>query len=221
MIFAEEVDPSTVDAGDFEVITASGQKGEMHCVSFMPATDQGELRTVLLIGEFGDAEADPPVRVRMIGNVHSLGGVLNFKGAEVDVTPLAPGPSIVLAEQVTDFDQSKSMSSDRTRGSSCPATNIKQAVRAVWAGGVSLPGGDEPAQDVGAMYSVVVRSADGATREVKPAYLADLEDGDNNHLLCLDTDDQPISVSFPAGVLTDPNEDLNPATTADVVPVKR
>jgi len=221
VIFSEEIDPMTVDAGDFEVIAASGRTGEMHCVSFMPATDQGELRTVLLIGEFGDAEAGPPARVRMIGNVHSLDGVLNFRGAEADVTPLTPGPTIVLAEQVTDFDQSLSMSTDRTRGSVCPATGVKQAVRVVWAGGVTLPGGDEPAQDVGAMYRVSVRLAGGAVREVKPVYLADLGDGDNNHLLCLDTEDEPLSVSFPAGVLTDPNEDLNPATAADVVTAKR
>jgi hypothetical protein len=42
--------------------------------------------------------------------------------------------------------------------------------------------------------------------------LADLGDGDNNHLLCLDTADQPVSVSFPAGIFTDPNDDLNPET---------
>ena len=28
--------------------------------------------------------------------------------------------------------------------------------------------------------------------------------------------DRPVSVSFAAGVLTDPNDDLNPATTVDV-----
>jgi len=55
-------------------------------------------------------------------------------------------------------------------------------------------------------------------REITPVALADLGDGDNNHLLCLDTADAPLSVSFPAGVLTDPNDDLNPATSVAVVP---
>ena len=42
--------------------------------------------------------------------------------------------------------------------------------------------------------------------------IADLEDGDNNHLLCLDTSAPAVSVSFPAGHLVDPNRDLNPDT---------
>jgi len=51
---------------------------------------------------------------------------------------------------------------------------------------------------------------------VTPFALADLNDGDNNHLLCLDTTDRAIAVSFPAGHLTDPREDLNPSTTIAV-----
>ena len=50
--------------------------------------------------------------------------------------------------------------------------------------------------------------------------LANLGDGDNNHMLCMDTTDRPISVSFPEGILTDPNDDLNPATTASVTPLR-
>jgi hypothetical protein len=53
-------------------------------------------------------------------------------------------------------------------------------------------------------------------REVAPIELADHEDPDNNHVLCLDTADEPISVTFPEGLFTDPNEDLNPATTITV-----
>ncbi len=49
--------------------------------------------------------------------------------------------------------------------------------------------------------------------QLHPAALADLGDGDNNHMFCLDTKDRPILVSFPAGVLTDPNDDLNPETS--------
>ena len=43
-----------------------------------------------------------------------------------------------------------------------------------------------------------------ASNEIVPAALADLEDRDNNHLLCLDTADPAVSVSFPAGHLVDP-----------------
>lgn len=54
---------------------------------------------------------------------------------------------------------------------------------------------------------------EGERREVVPVALADLGDGDNNHVLCLDTKDKPISAAFPAGILTDPNDDLNPDTS--------
>ncbi len=218
VIFSTEVDPDTVQAGDFEVITTAGDRGNVHCVSFMPATDAGELRTVLLVGEFGGADTDPPAQVRVTGNILSLDGEVNFKGTAVDATPLVAGPSIVLAEQVTDFDQSASRSRRRTKGTTCPVDGVEQAVRVVWAGGVTLPGGEEPGQDIGALYQVTVESGDGARRVITPTFLADLGDGDNNHLLCLDTSDMPVSVAFPAGLLTDPNEDLNPATSQDVVP---
>lgn len=220
VIFSTEVDPDTVQAGDFEVTTQAGERGSMHCASFMPATDAGELRTVLLVGEFGGADTDPPAQVRVTGNILSLDGQRNFKGAAVDVTPLAPGPSIVLAEQVTDFDQSASRSRHRTKGTACPAEGVEQAVRVVWAGGVTVPGGAEPGQDIGALYQVTVETVGGVRRVITPAFLADLGDGDNNHLLCLDTSDVPVSVSFPAGILTDPNEDVNPGTFRDVAPVQ-
>ena len=64
---------------------------------------------------------------------------------------------------------------------------------------------------------MTVQSGDGTRREVAPVALADLDDGDNNHLLCLDTADTPVSVSFPAGVLADPNDDVNPATKVQVI----
>lgn len=218
VIFSTEIDPQTLQAGDFEVVTRSGKQGSMHCASFLPATDAGELRTVLLVGEFGTADRDPPIRVRVKGNVHSQDGRLNFQGTEVDVTPLANGPTIVLAELVTNFDQSASMSRQRTRGTTCPDKGVEQVLRVVWAGGVTLDGGEEPGQDVGALYKVTVEATDGVERQVVPVALADLGDGDNNHLLCLGTMDGAISVSFPKGVLVDPNGDLNPVTVSDVAP---
>ena len=41
------------------------------------------------------------------------------------------------------------------------------------------------------------------------AALADLNDADNNHFLCLDTTTPSTAVAFPAGHLVDPNGDLN------------
>lgn len=216
VIFSAEIDHTTMQAGDFKVVTKSGKTGTMHCVSLLPATDAGELRTVLLIGEFGNEGSDPPARVEVVGNLLSIDGALNFKGASVAVTPLAPGPTLVMAERVSDKEVDKGIGLPRTKGSACPAQGIAQQIRVVWAGGVTLPNGDEPGDAERRQYKITVAGVDGKTREVIPAALADLGDGDNNHVLCLDTADQALSVSFPGGILKDPNGDLNPATTIAV-----
>jgi len=216
VIFSTEIDHTTMQAGDFRVTMASGATGEMLCVTLLPATDGGELRTVLLVGEFGAAEADPPVSVEIVGHLHSIDGTLDFRGAQVNVTPLAPGPSLVMAEIADPTAQDLGLGQRRTDGDDCPTDGIQQAVRVVWAGGVTLEDGDEPGDAERDLYRVTVRAADGSEREITPAALADLGDGDNNHLLCLDTPDTPISVAFSAGIFTDPNDDLNPATEVAV-----
>ena len=216
VIFSAEIDHTTMQAGDFKVVTESGKTGTMHCVSLLPATDAGELRTVLLIGEFGNADSDPPARVEVVGNLLSIDGALNFKGASVAVTPLAPGPTLVMAERVSGREVDKGLGLARTKGSACPAKGTKQQIRVVWAGGVTLPDGDEPGDAERKLYKVTVSGTDGKTREVIPAALANLGDGDNNHVLCLDTADQALSVSYPGGILKDPNGDLNPATSIAV-----
>jgi hypothetical protein len=216
VIFSAEIDHTTLQAGDFRVITQSGKAGTMHCVSLLPATDAGELRTVLLIGEFGNADSNPPARVEVVGNLLSIDGALNFKGTGVAVTPLAPGPTLVIAERVSEKEVDKGLGLPRTKGSVCPAQGIAQQVRVVWAGGVTLPDGEEPGDAERRQYKVSVAGADGKTREVIPVALANLGDGDNNHVLCLDTADQALSVAFPGGILKDPNGDLNPPTTIAV-----
>ena len=85
-----------------------------------------------------------------------------------------------------------------------------------WDGGVKLENGDEPGDTERQLYTVTVKATDGSTNEVIPFALGDLGDGDNNHKLCLDTNERVLSVSFPAGILVDPNHDLNPETTIQV-----
>ena len=216
VIFSAEIDHTTMQAGDFKVVTQSGKAGTMQCVSLLPATVAGEVRTVLLIGEFGNEGSDPPARVEVVGNLLSIDGALNFRGASAAVTPLAPGPTLVLAERVSGQEVDKGLGLARTKGSACPAKGIEQQIRVVWAGGVTLPGGDEPGDAERKLYKVTVVGADGKSRQVMPAALANLGDGDNNHVLCLDTADQALSVSYPGGILKDPNGDLNPATSIAV-----
>lgn len=209
VVLSHTVDPETLQPEDFRVVTRSGTEHTPFCLTLRPARDAGELRTVLLIGEFGDAANDPPVTVLVVDDLFSdgdTGNVTNFRGTQTNVTPLDAGPSLVLAEVVPEDRRSTS-----GRGSACPA-GIQQVVRATWAGGVRLPNGDEPGDTERVLYKVTVARADGSSDKIVPVALADLGDGDNNHLLCLDTSDPAVLVTFPAGHLVDPNKDLNPDT---------
>lgn len=216
VIFEHEIDLNSLQAGDFQVLTQSGKAGEITCVTLFPAVDVGELRTVLLIGEFGSATNDPPVTVEIVGNLLSIDHDFNFKGAQIDVTPLSPGPSLILAEMVPQEQwQLDKEGGPRGNGSGCPQTTT-QIVRVVWAGGVTKANGDEAGEAERQLYHVTVMQSDGSSQEMVPFALADLGDGDNNHLLCLNQSGDPRSVAFPAGHLADPNGDLNPATTVEI-----
>ncbi len=218
IIFSQEVDPTTLEPGDIKVTTASGAIGEVMCLTLAPADDVGELRTALLVGQYGSLE-DQPVTVEIVGNVLSEDGSVNFRGMQVDVTPLENGPTLVLAEIIPMNDWSLGAPSTGIPfggGSGCPA-GTKQIVRAVWDGGVTKPNGRNDADDLERQeYQVTVERADGSREDITPFALADLGDGDNNHKLCLDTEDQAVAVSFSAGYLTDPREDLNPATSVNL-----
>jgi len=207
VVLSQTVDAGTVQPEDFRIVTRSGVEHTPICSTLGPARDPGELRTVLLIGEFGDAADDPPMKVLVVGDLFSdgvTGEQVNFRGTQTQVTPLDAGPSLVLAEVVPEDGWST-----EGRGSRCP-DGVLQVVRATWAGGVRLPNGGELGDAERLLYRVTVERPDGSSDEIAPAALADLGDGDNNHHLCLDTSAPAVSVSFPAGHLVDPNQDLNP-----------
>ena len=213
VVLSHTVDAETPEPGDFRIVTESGSERTPLCTTLRPAGDPGELRTVLLIGEFGNAGDDPPVKVLVVGDLLSdgvSGEPVNFRGTETSVTPLEAGPSLVLAEVAPEDRRSA-----EGRGTACPE-GTRQVVRATWAGGVRLPNGDELGDAERALYRVTVERPDGSSDEIAPAALADLGDRDNNHLLCLDTSAPAVSVSFPGGHLVDPNRDLNPDTRVGV-----
>ena len=217
VIFDHEVDVNTLQAGDFRVVTKLGKVGEVICVTLFPALDMGELRTALLVGEFGSATDDPPVTVEIVGNLLSLDQTVNFKSAKIDVTPLLPGPTLILAEIVPQeqWQLGKESGTGRGSGDGCPQ-GTTQIVRVVWAGGVERTDGEEPGDAERLLYQVTLEQSDGSSKIVTPFALADIGDGDNNHLLCLDVTGTPIAVSFPAGHLVDPNHDMNPDTSIAV-----
>ncbi len=190
----------------------------MDCITLAPALDPGERRTALLLGDFGSAGTDPPATVEIVGNLLSLDGELNFRGAAIAVTPLAPGPALVLAESVP-ADQWKldQPGGPWSVGSGCPDGTL-QAIRAVWQGGITKSSGEEVDDGERTQYTVTLVQ-NGTPVDTVPFALGDLDDGDNNHLLCLDVEGTPRSLSFSAGYVVDPNGDLNPATQVEVQPL--
>ena len=214
IVFSHELDVRTMQAGDFRVTTASGKTGHIHCVTLAPADDAGELRTALLAGHYG-SQSDQPAKLEVVGNLLSMDGSVNFKGLSAGVIRLEEGPTMVLAEVVPESRLGLGKSPTQLPfggGTGCPV-GTRQVVNVTWAGGVTKPGGAEAGEEARLAYTVTIRRADDTEVEVTPFALADLVDGDNNHRLCLDVEGTPVSVSLPAGYLTDPANDPNPATT--------
>lgn len=209
VIFSKEIDESTLDAKDFRIRTASGSIGRVGCVTLRPADELDEKRTVLVIGEYGSRD-DQPVTLKIIGDLMSLDGRVNFKGTQAGVIPLEAGPTMILSEIVS--PESWRLGTD----GNCPRDGLKSVVRVTWTGGITKPGGAEIDDKERQLYRVTVRKADGSFATVTPIAIADLNDNDNNHDLCIGAAGQPVRVYFPAGALTDPNEDLNPDTEVGV-----
>ncbi|GGB57035.1 hypothetical protein GCM10011316_31420 [Roseibium aquae] len=212
-VFSHELNPATVDPGDFKITTASGEAGTVTCLTMAPADDPGELRTVLLVGEFGSAK-DQPIKLEIVGNILSRDETLNFKGASVAVTALEDGPTMVFSERIPQEQWNLEASGTRLPwggGTGCPI-GTSQIVRVAWDGGITKPGGASADDQIRDLYQVTIGKPDLSMIQITPFALADLSDGDNFHSLCLDTADPAVSVSFPEGYLTDPRDDLNPAT---------
>lgn len=209
VIFSKELDESTLDPKHFRITTASGKVGNVGCVTLRPADEEGEKRTVLVIGEYG-SKIDQPVTVEIVGDLMSIDRRTSFKGARADVIPLEAGPTLILSEIVP---------RERWRlgtSGNCPIEGVKSVVRVTWTGGVRKPGGAEIDDKERQLYRVTFRKVDGGTAIVTPIAVADLNDNDNNHELCLGADGEPVSVFFPARGLVDPNDDLNPDTEVKI-----
>ncbi len=73
VVLSHTIDPESLQPEDFSVFTRSGAESTPMCVTLRPSLDAGEKRTVLLIGEFGNAANDPPIKVRIVGDLLSDG----------------------------------------------------------------------------------------------------------------------------------------------------
>lgn len=215
VIFSHPIDADTLEADDFRVTFASGIVSTPICAILQPAIDTGENRTVLLIGEFGTAVVDEPILVEVVGEILTVAHiepVLDFNNTAVDVIPLAAGPEIILAERLPKNQWILDREGSQAQGSGCPSDGTVQVIRVKWTGGITKPDGNEIDDLERMAYKVTIEAADGTTSEVIPFAIGNLNDGDNNHDLCLDTEQTVLSVFFPANLVTDPNDDPNPDT---------
>ncbi len=214
LVFSQEVDPSSLDVTDFEIITENGTRFQAEHVTLMPANEEFELRTTLLIGEYGNHPENPPVSVKIVGDLMSRSGQ-NYKGQSVKVIPLPEGPVISYAEYFVIDDDYPYV--EKGRGCDCPKEETSMVVRAVWSGGVrALNGKDLGDNELNSFRVTLVQGAD--TIKVRPYKLADLKDNDNNIDLCLKEKGIPIWVEAEEGIAIDPRDDPNPQTEMKVIP---
>ena len=97
IVFSHEIDPNTLDASDFQIKTQKGEILGVERASYRPAVEEFELRTLLLLGDYGDYPDNEPIEVEIVGDLKSRDGQ-NLKGQKVTVTPLAEGPFLSYAE---------------------------------------------------------------------------------------------------------------------------
>lgn len=84
---------------DFIVRGADGVPRPVLCATFDPSDDIGDRRSILLVGEFGDAK-DQPLTVEVVGDVRSTDLSISYQGAFAQVIPLEAPPALILAEMV-------------------------------------------------------------------------------------------------------------------------
>ena len=210
--FNYAIDESTLEETDFEVIDSLGNILTPMCAILAPANDDGENRTVLLVGEFGDDGSNPPVEVRVIGDLFTLGEdpeqsacaeVKNLNGAFTrNIVPLSEGPTLFFAQMIGGSI------------SECPP-GTAQTLQVAWDGGVVPIADTLDEEDLFAFYTVFTDSA-GTLIPHTPTTILDINDIDNFHQLCLDIPDSIVKVAFEANVVEDPNADPNPACEVEV-----
>jgi hypothetical protein len=213
LVFSVEVDPATLDASDFRLTAANGAVFDVEAVTLLPAEEEFELRTALLIGDYGNYPDNPPVLVTIVGDLLSRTGV-NFKGQTQEVIPLEEGPILSYAEYFRFTDDYPYV--EEGAGCDCPKDMTQMVVKAVWAGGVRAVNGEELGTHERSSF-VVTMVIGSDTIDVTPYELADLADNDNNIDLCLKESGIPIKLRVKEHTAIDPRGDHNPQTEVEVL----
>ena len=107
--FKFPIDESSLSESDFEVLDSLGNIHTPICV-FWPQLMKTEKIELCAVGEFGTAVTNPPVEVRVVGDLFStdaLSGesacseIINLNGiTTTNVIPLDDGPSLFFAQRI-------------------------------------------------------------------------------------------------------------------------
>ncbi len=209
--FIFPIDASSLSETDFEVLDSFGNIYTPTCVFLAPANENGENRTVLLLGEFGTAVTNPPIEVRVIGDlftIDTLSGesacseIINLNGTTTtNVIPLDDGPSLFFAQRI-DGDLNECNSGTQT-------------IQVAWNGGVTPYISGENESDL-FQYYIGYSESSGVLIPHTPISIADINDNDNFHQLCFSTSDEIIKISMTGNTVEDPNQDPNLYSEIDV-----
>ncbi len=209
--FKFPLDASSLSETDFEVIDSLGNIHTPICVSMAPADENGENRTVLLLGEFGTAVTNPPVEVRVIGDLFTTdtfsgesvcSEIINLNGiTTTNVIPLADGPSLFFAQRIDD------------NLNECNSGT--QTIQVAWNGGVTPYISGDTESDL-FQYYVGYSYCSGVLIPHEPISVVDINDNDNFHQLCFSTSDEIVKISMMAYTVEDPNQDPNLYSEIDV-----
>lgn len=213
IVFSHELKPSTLDASDFKITSKNGEIHEVDVVTFKPAIEAYELRTVLLIGNYGDAPDNEPVEVEIIDELLARSGQ-NYEGHKISVTPLNQGPFLSYAEYFSIDDEYPYI--EKGRGCDCPK-NTTSVIRTVWAGGVRAMNGNELGNRELNRFTIILENQNGDKIKVNPFQLADVGDNDNNIDLCINKEGIPISVQVKENTAIDPRDDPNDFTEIQIL----
>ena len=202
--FKFPLDASSLSETDFEVLDSLGNIHTPICVSLAPANENGENRTVLLLGEFGTAVTNPPVEVRVVDDLFTIGTLLgesacseiiNLNGTyTTNVVPLGDGPSLFFAQKIEDT------LNECTLGI--------QTIQVAWNGGITPHINGDTESDL-FQYYIGYSDSSGVLIPHLPISIADINDNDNFHQLCFSTSDEIVSISMMANTVEDPNGDPN------------
>ena len=210
--FKFPLDVSSLSETDFEVLDRLGNIHTPNCVSLAPANENGENRSVLLLGEFGTAVTNPPVEVRVIGDLFTtdtISGesacseIINLNGiTTTNVISLDDGPSLFFAQKID--------------GNLSECNSGTQTIQVAWNGGITPYISGDAESDLYQYYVGYSNSSGDLTPHI-PISIADINDNDNFHQLCFSTSDEIVKISMVANTVEDPNHDPNLYSEIDVV----